>query len=61
MSQYVRKTRDVWHLLINYGQGEEHECTEFSRKDALEQLRTYRANCPQYPARIVRKRERINA
>lgn len=54
-----RKTRDVWHLLVNYGQGWEHETTEATRKEALVQLRCYRENCPQYPSKIVAKRERI--
>ncbi len=61
MSTYVRKTRDVWHLLVNYGYGDgwEHEVTEETRKEAIEQRNTYRENCPQYPVRIVKKRERI--
>lgn len=56
---YTRKTRDVWHILINYGQGWEHETTELSRADAKAQLRCYRDNCPQYPAKSKKTRERI--
>lgn len=55
---YQRKTRDVWHILVNYGHGWEHETTEMSWREAREQLRTYRANC-QYPVRARRRRERI--
>lgn len=53
-----RKTRDTWQIHVNYGQGWEHECTEFSRADAIAQRKTYRENCS-YPVRIVAKRERI--
>lgn len=54
-----RVTRDVWHIMVNYGQGWEHECTENSWREAREQLKCYRANCPEYPVKAVRKRERI--
>lgn len=32
---YVRKTRDAFYLYVNYGygQGWEHEITEYSRKE----------------------------
>ncbi len=56
---YQRKTRDVWYLLVDYGQGFEHETTEPTYADARAQLRCYRVNCPQYPARLKRARERI--
>jgi len=52
-----RKTIDVWHVLVDYGQGYEHECTEFHHFAAIEQRRTYRANCP-YPVKIKRTREK---
>jgi len=57
---YVRKTRTIWRIFVNYGAGEgwEHECTELSWKEAREQLKTYRENCP-YPVKAVRGRERI--
>lgn len=56
---YIRKTKDVWHVLVNYGQGWEHELTEASYREACEQRRTYRENCPQYLVKIKRKRERV--
>lgn len=57
---YQRKTRDVWHIFVNYGShGWEHECTELSWREAREQLKCYRENAPQYPVKAVRRRERI--
>lgn len=54
-----RTTRDTWQIHVHYGEGWEHECTEFTRQDAREQRDTYRANCPEYPVKIVKKREPI--
>ena len=56
---YQRKTRDIWKLMVDYGQGWECELTEFTRAEAKQRLKEYRENCPQYPARIVMGRERI--
>lgn len=58
---YKRKTRDVWNIEVNYGYGHgwEVECTEYSLREAKERLKEYRENCPEYPVRIVKKRERI--
>ncbi len=56
---YQRKTRDVWYLLVNYGCGWEHEVTEFTIKEARQRLKEYWENCPQYPARLEKHRERI--
>lgn len=58
---YQRKTRDVWKLMVNYGYGHgwEHELTEFTIAEARQRLKEYRENCPQYPARIVMAREKI--
>lgn len=53
-----RKTRDAYYLLVNYGQGWEHEITEFTWFHAKAQRDTYRANCS-YPVKIVKRRERI--
>ena len=60
MTKYQRKTKDVWELQVNYGYGSgwEVECVEDSRKDAIEQKRTYNANC-NYPVRIVKRRVKI--
>ena len=58
---YRRKTRDTWQLHVNYGLGWEHEITEDTYREAREARREYRENCPQYPVKLVRKRERIEA
>ncbi len=56
---YKRKTRDVWHFLVHYGSGWEHETTEPTLAAARAQRKCYRENCPEYPTRIVKRRERI--
>lgn len=58
----VRKTRDEWHLEVDYGYGHgwEHEVTEETRAEGLERLREYRANC-QYAVRLVKRRVRLEA
>lgn len=38
---YVRKTKDVYELITNYGYGEDVECTYDSIKEAREDLRVY--------------------
>lgn len=55
---YLRKTIDTYELWINYGQGFEHELTEESYKEIKDRLKEYRDNCPQYPVKMKRKRER---
>ncbi len=57
---YQRKTRDVWHIYVNYwfGDGWEHETTELDRRAAKENLKAYRENCS-YPVKMKRTRERI--
>jgi len=57
-SKAVRKTIDTWELHVDYGQGYEHELTEESRQEANTRLKEYRVNCPQYPAKIIKRRER---
>lgn len=56
---YQRKTRDVWRLWVDYGQGYELELEEFTRAEAQQRLEEYRENCPQYPCYITKGRERI--
>ena len=57
--EYVRKTKDVYYLMGNYGYGWEEmfECENW--KDAREQLKTYRDNEPQYSHKIVKRRVKI--
>lgn len=55
---YKRKTVDVWRLYVNYGQGWEHEVTNYSRAESNEDSRAYCENQP-YPIKIVRGRESV--
>lgn len=56
---YQRKTRDIWRFYVDYGQGWEYEGAEYSRAAARQTQREYAQNCPQYPTKIVKGRERI--
>ena len=44
MGAYIRKTRDEWEILGNYGYGWDVECTEATAREARERLREYRDN-----------------
>lgn len=57
---YQRKTKDVFHLFVNYGGRWEHEITEDTRQEIRARFREYRENCPQWPVKWKRVRERIN-
>ena len=54
-----RKTRDVWDFYVDYGGGWEYEYSENSLSDAKRLQKEYSDNYPQYPTRIVRRREKI--
>lgn len=56
---YIRKTKDIFVLLANYGQGYEEEIIEYSYKDIKLRLKEYRQNCPQYCFKYKIKREKI--
>jgi hypothetical protein len=56
---YQRKTRDVWRFYVNYGYGWEHELDEYSLSEIKKRKKEYRENCPQYPIKVVKGRERI--
>lgn len=53
---YTRKTKDEYILLSNYGYGWDEELTEETYKEAKEQLKTYRENCPHAQYKIKKKR-----
>lgn len=53
---YERKTEDEYQIHVNYGHGYEYETCEDTLKEARAQLKTYRENCPEYHAKIVKKR-----
>lgn len=47
------------HIVQGYyssSYGWEDETSEDTRKEALQRLREYRANMPQYPHRLIRRR-----
>lgn len=56
---YVRKTKDVYVVMGDYGQGLEELTEEATRKEAREQLRCYNENEPQYFHCIRTKREKV--
>lgn len=39
---YVRKTRDIWQLITNYGYGSEVECEYEDEEEALADFAKYR-------------------
>lgn len=58
-SAYTRKTEDVYNIMGNYGQGWEEVTAETDRKEARATLKEYDHNEPQYPHKIIKKREKI--
>lgn len=57
---YVRKTRDVWYIMTNYGYGWECENVELTLEDAKRSLKEYRENT-RAEVRLEKHRERIGA
>lgn len=57
----IRTTRDVFELEVNYGYGDgwEYVAGADTRKEARQYQRDYQTNSPQYPTRIIRRRERV--
>ena len=55
-NMYHRTTEDEYQIWVNYGYGWEEVCTEETQKEGLARLAEYRANCPQWPAKMLRKR-----
>lgn len=56
---YQRKTRDYWEVEQLISGQWEPVTAEDSRTEAKARLKEYRENQPEYPARLVKKRERI--
>ena len=57
---YKRKTKDRWDIETNYGYGWETEVSEYTRKDAKEQLKCYIENsCGRWQTRVVKRREKL--
>lgn len=55
----MRKTRDEYQLLVNYGQGWEHEVSEDTRAEINQRRKEYTLNCPQYSTAIRVKRIKL--
>lgn len=55
---YIRKTRDEYVLMCDYGYGDgwEEVCTETTCAEAKQRKREYCENMPQYPYKIVKRR-----
>jgi len=55
---YTRKTKDVYNIVTNYGNGWEVECTEDTYKEAKQRLKEYRENT-NAQVKLEKKRERL--
>lgn len=53
---YVRKTKDEYQLLCNYGYDWEVVLTEETVKEIKQRKKEYMENMPQYPYKVVKKR-----
>lgn len=60
---YVRKTRDEYVLMCNYGYGDgwEELFCEDTLAEARRVKREYEENMPQYPYKIAKKRVPLNS
>lgn len=60
---YKRKTTDLFVVqqYFDHEYGWEDVCSADNRKEAREDLKAYRENQPEYPARLIKRRERIEA
>lgn len=57
---YVRKTRDRWDIMTNYGHGWECECSEYSHSEARQTLKEYFANSAgRFSVRLEKRREKL--
>jgi hypothetical protein len=54
----TRKTIDVFQVLVDYGQGKEYACAEFTPSAARRTVKEYRENSPEYPVEMKRTRDR---
>ena len=57
--RYIRKTRDEYEILGNYGYGWDVLTTEDNYKDAKNMLKCYNENEPMAPHMIKKRRIRI--
>lgn len=59
MAAYQRKTRDEFDVEQKTCQGWEVVCTEDTRREAIECVKEYRMNQPEYPVRYRGRRIKI--
>jgi hypothetical protein len=55
---YKRKTQDLFVIVSNYGYGWEATTASDCRREAINDLKAYRINQPQYAHRLIKRRER---
>lgn len=53
---YIRKTKDQYIIMTNYGTGWEEESTAESLKEAREQAQEYKATAYRPQVRIIKRR-----
>jgi hypothetical protein len=53
-----RTTIDVFKVFVDYGQGKEYTCAEFTPSAARRTVNEYRENSPAYPVEMKRTRDR---
>jgi hypothetical protein len=56
---YQRKTKDVFTVQGLYFSNWEDETSENNRREAIERLKEYRENMPEYSHRLIKTREKI--
>ena len=57
---YIRKTRDRWDIMTNYGYGWECECSEYTWTEAKQTYKEYRENSAgRFSVRLEKHREKI--
>ena len=59
MAKYVRKTRDEWVMMTNYGYGWEEECAYDSYAEAKRDLAGYREATAHYGGGCYLKKKRV--
>lgn len=59
---YKRKTRDFWEVQADYGYGDgwEHLCASYVKKEMLTDLKLYRKNAPGPAYRVKKCREKLS-
>lgn len=58
---YQRKTTDIFIIEGFYFGNWEEETAETTRREAMQRLKEYRANMPEYAHRLIKRREQKEA